>query len=259
MNLKKFWSPYCGAVSLTFDDGTENQLQKAVPLLNEFGLKGTFYLQSQGDNWRQRFSPWEKVANAGHEIGNHTLSHRCSSNYLTVSGGLEDSTVEEIESDILTAQQRLVEIAPHQKKWTFAYPCYCTFVGRGKSRQSYVPVVAKHFLTGRTAGEYGFGNQPEMVDLACVWGMPVERMSGFEMIGLVEELTSKGQWVILIFHEIDGQRLSVGSHDFRVLLDYLRRRSESIRTVPVVHVAEKISRFQATLSAATRAKISSFP
>lgn len=38
---------------------------------------------------------------------------------------------------------------------TDTYPCYCTYVGRGESRKSYVPIVAKHFLAGRSVGEYG--------------------------------------------------------------------------------------------------------
>jgi len=45
---------------------------------------------------------------------------------------------------------------------------------------------------------------------------------------------------ILIFHEIDGQRLTVGSYDFEMLLKYLNRKSEIIWTAPVVQAAKKI-------------------
>jgi hypothetical protein len=266
MDLKAFWAPYNGAVSLTFDDGTPNQLQKVVPALAGFGLRGTFYLTPRGANWRQRLAPWAEVATAGHEIGNHTLSHICAGNYALASGTkegaskasrgkksvspnpgapltgyLEDKTLADIERDILLAQERLLELAPHQKEWTFAYPCYCTHVGRGTSRQSYVPIVAKHFVAGRVGAEYGFANHPGEVDLAASWGLAVERMSGFEMIGLVEELTAQGGWVILVFHAIDGRRLSVSSSDFHMLLNHLQRRSDAIWTAPVVEVAAKIA------------------
>ena len=244
MDLKEFWSPYNGALSITFDDGTANQLEKALPLLNTLGLRGTFYLAPRGDNWQERLAPWKAVATAGHEIGNHTLSHICSSNYTGIRDGLEEKTLQEIEQDILAAQERLVQIAPHQQQWTFAYPCYCTYVGRGEAQQSYVPIVAKHFLAGRVGAEYGFGNQPTAVDLAACWGLPTDRMSGFEMIGLVEELTAQGQWVILVFHEINGSRLTVGSYDFKMLLNHLHRRADAIWTAPVVEVARKIAAFQ---------------
>ncbi len=254
MDLDAFWSPYRGAVSLTFDDGTANQLRKAIPPMDRLGLRGTFYLVPKERDWKKRYAPWTAVARSGHEIGNHTLSHACAGNFGGVAqGGLEDMTVQEIESDVLAAQERLVQIAPDQTRWTFCYPCYCTFVGRAETRQSYVPIVARHFLAGRAGGEYGFANHPAAVDLSCAWGLATERMSGFEMIGLVEELTSRGQWVILVFHEIDGSRLTVGSHEFHMLLNYLHRRRDVIWTAPVVEVAQKIAEFQAKRGAhATR-------
>ena len=249
MNSTPCWSPHRGAVSLTFDDGRVSQLEKAIPAMDELGLRGTFYLTPAGDQWRERYAPWKEVAAAGHEIGNHTLSHTCSNNFSGTRGGLEDQTLAAVERDILAAQERLEQLASHQEQWTFCYPCYCTHVGRGPSRQSYVPVVAKHFLAGRAGGEYGCANPPRVVDLACAWGLPTERMSGFEMIGLVEELTSRGLWVVLVFHDIDGSRLTVGDHDFRMLLHYLHRQAKSIWTVPVVEAAEKIAAFQAALPA----------
>ena len=244
MNEESFWSPYQGGVSLTFDDGTKNHLEKVVPVLDELGFKGTFYINPSGEDWQTRYAPWKEVAAHGHEIGNHTLTHPCPNNISGRSGGFEDLTLDEIEQDILMAQERLIQIAPHQTHWTFAYPCYATFVGYGENHQSYIPLIARHFLAGRAGGEYGFGNHPVVVDLATVWGLPVERMSGHEMIGLVEEITAQGRWAILIFHEIDGARLTVGSHDFRMLLNHLRRRSTAIWTAPINEIANKIKIYQ---------------
>ena len=240
MDLKEFWAPYCGAVSLAFDDGNPLQLQKAIPLMDEARIRGTFYLNPHGENWRERLAPWRQVAQAGHEIGNHSLTHTCSNNLLGSAGGLEDKDLAFIESDILAAQERLVELAPHQKEWTFAYPCYNTTVGRGLGAQSYVPVVAKHFLAGRARGEYGFANHPLFADLAQLSATPVERWSGLEMIGHVEGLAAQGQWLILVFHEIDGARLTVGRHDFRLLLTHLHQRRDAIWTAPGAEVAKKI-------------------
>jgi hypothetical protein len=241
VNYDAFWSPHRGAVSLTFDDGDKSQLAKAIPAMEQLGIRGTFYLNPKGKDWLKEMEPWVEVARRGHELGNHTLSHICSGNFWGGPGGLEDRTLDDLEADILAAQERLTRVAPRQKDWTFGYPCYNKFVGRGTSRQSYVPLVAKHFLAGRGPGEYGFANRPDVIDLACLWSTPVERMSGFEMVGLVELLTFQGQWVILVFHEIDGARLTVGSYDFKLLLDYLQRRSHDIWCAPVVEVARKIA------------------
>jgi hypothetical protein len=236
-----FWSPHRGAVSVTFDDGDQSQLVRAIPAMDGAGIRGTFYLNPGGKNWPKESKSWAEAAERGHELGNHKLSHICSNNFWGGPGGLEDRTLEEIEADILAAQERLAPFAPHQKDWTFAYPCYHTFVGRGAGRQSYVPLVAKHFLAGRGPGEYGFANRPDVADLACLSSTGVERMSGFEMVGLLEVLALAGQWVILTFHRIDGSRLSVESAEFKVLLDYLQRRSGDIWCAPVAEVARKIS------------------
>ncbi len=244
MDVKRFWEPFVGGVSITFDDGMDCQLEKAIPIMDGADIRGTFYLVPRDDDWQERLRPWVEVARAGHEIGNHTLSHPGSVNLPRIDHGLEDMALEEIEADILAAEERLVHIAPHQEQWTFCYPTYQTHVGRGESRRSYVPVVGRHFLAGRSVGEYGCANRPDRADLACVWGLPTERMSGFEMIGLVEELTAQGRWVVLIFHEIDGARLTVGSHEFGMLVNYLGRRSGDILTAPVVEVARKIADFR---------------
>ncbi len=63
-----------GAVSLTFDDGAQSQLDRAIPILNEHNLKATFYLNPRGD-WKTRLASWREVALAGHEVGNHTVNH----------------------------------------------------------------------------------------------------------------------------------------------------------------------------------------
>ena len=254
MDVKAPFYPYRGAVSLTFDDGTADQLERAVPPLDERQQRATFYICPGGQDWEGRLAPWRGAAASGHEIGNHSLSHPCPDQVFEAPGGLERMSLQELERDILAAQERLVQIAPRQERWTFAYPCYATFVGRGESRQSYVPLIAKHFLAGRAAGEYGFANDPARVDLACFAALPVERMSGFEMIGLVEQLAFQGGWVVLVFHEIDGSRLTVGSYDYRMLLDYLKRKEEAgeIWTAPVVEVAARIGQFQSTASSMQR-------
>ena len=88
------------------------------------------------------------------------------------------------------------------------------------------------------------GDHPAAVDLACTWGHTTDRMTGPEMIGLVEQLTALGRWLILTFHEIDGARLTVGGYEFNLLLDYLHRRREDIWTAPVAQVARKIADFR---------------
>ena len=241
--MGEFWAPHRGGVSLTFYDGGPSQLEKAIPLMDERGIKGTFFLCPGFEESQEALAPWREVAARGHEIGIHTFSHTMSSNH-TGGYGLEDMTLAQMEQDLLRAQEVLGPLAPHQRQWTFCYPSYERHVGRGTGRQSYVPLVAKQFLAGRSGAEYGCANHPQTVDLACVWGLDTPRMSGFEMIGLAEELTRRARWVVFAFHDIDGPRLTVGNHDFVMLLNYLAASSDRILTAPFGAVAERIALLQ---------------
>ena len=62
------------------------------------------------------------------------------------------------------------------------------------------------------------------------------------MIGLVEALATQGRWLVLALHEINGSRLTAGSHDFRMLLDCLARRADEVWTAPTGEVAARIAR-----------------
>ena len=74
------------ALSLTFDDGTRDHLLCALPLLERYGFKGTFYIiiRRVPERVNDPSSPtgyvtWDELrrfVDAGHEIGNHSLSHR---------------------------------------------------------------------------------------------------------------------------------------------------------------------------------------
>ncbi len=182
------WPEDCrAAVSLTYDDGNDTQLNYAAPEMEDRGFRGTFYLSCGRDDWRERLEPWVRVHEAGHEIGNHTVGHTCSRNFHDEPGapGLESMTLDDIEADVLEAQRRLGELFPRAER-SFAYPCYMTHVGMGEGRQSYVPVIARHFIAGRGYGEYGFSNSPHNCDLACLWSTPIEHMRGEQIVGLMD-------------------------------------------------------------------------
>lgn len=233
-------SKYKCAVTLTFDDGLPSQLKVAVPLLDRYGFKATFYLCPQGPDWAEKLKPWPLVAREGHEIGNHSLSHPCSCNFPFSAGRcLEEMTIEEIETDILEAQRRLETLTPGRVK-TFAYPCYQSYVGRGAERKSYVPVVARHFLAARGWGEKPWPNMPLACDLHYLWSWPAERMSAAEMIGLVEITARRRGWAIFTFHGVDEGHLPVSEPDLRALLEHLAANSE-VWVAPLAQAAEYVA------------------
>jgi peptidoglycan/xylan/chitin deacetylase (PgdA/CDA1 family) len=131
------------AVSLSFDDGRPSQLDGAA-ILDEHGIKATFYvLPDQVERAPER---WAGLVGRGHELGNHSTAHPCSGNFeFASSNALEDWTLQAIAADVdaaTTSIEHLVGTRP----LTFAYPCGQSFVGRGRQRQSYVPLIAERFV-----------------------------------------------------------------------------------------------------------------
>lgn len=237
------------AVSLTFDDGTPNQLREGVPRLDDLGLRGTWYVPIRGEGWQERLAPWQAVMAAGHELGNHSTSHICSENFQDrrPPRGLESLTLDEIRDDILGAEQILNEQFGPVSHRSFAYPCYMTHVGRGLHRQSYVPVIAEHFVAGRGGGEYGFHNHPYHADLACLAGLTCQGMMGTEMVGLVERAARQRRWAILVFHGVDQGWLSTAGYALDELLKHLVDNQHRLWIAPVAEVAAHLVTARAAL------------
>jgi len=255
------WLDGCqGAISLSFDDGSQSQLDIAIPILTEYNLFGTFYINPRGDDWKQRLTPWREAALAGHEIGNHTINHICSRNFGWGPNvkSLETTTLDEIEADVVEAERRLKELISEQPIRSFCYPCYQNHVGEGATRQSYVPVIAKYFPAARGQGEAP--NHPLFTDLHYLtsWTM-AGWMSGSQLCGFAEVAAKQGRWGILTFHGLQhgqgspwvpgsyyhGSALSADS--FRELCEYLAKHREQIWTAPVVTIAQQIITWRKTI------------
>lgn len=61
-------------VALTFDDGPSKNVNEILPLLAKYDVKATFFLI--GNEIEKYPEEAGKIAEAGHQIGNHTYSHR---------------------------------------------------------------------------------------------------------------------------------------------------------------------------------------
>ncbi len=69
--------PNSKRISLTFDDGPGPNTEKFLELLRRHGVKGTFFVL--GEQARIRPLATKHIAEEGHEIGSHTMTHM---NYL---------------------------------------------------------------------------------------------------------------------------------------------------------------------------------
>ncbi len=233
------------AVSLSFDDARGSQLDVGIPLFAKSATHATFYLTA--NNIGVRGAEWKRAAAAGHELGNHTMTHPCSGNFTwSRDRALEDHTLERIRSEMLKAN-RLIAEATGVTPTTFAYPCGQKFVGRGQRVTSYVPVVHELFVAGRGWLDEA-PNDPAFVDRAQTFGYSMDDMEFSELKSAVDQALAGGQWLVLAGHDIGatpGRQVTRVSM-LRELIDYLREPSRGVWVDTVAHVAEHIKRAEQT-------------
>lgn len=61
-------------VAITFDDGPTQNVERILPILEKYNAKATFFLI--GNEIKKNPEQARKIADAGHQIGNHTYSHQ---------------------------------------------------------------------------------------------------------------------------------------------------------------------------------------
>jgi peptidoglycan/xylan/chitin deacetylase (PgdA/CDA1 family) len=102
-------------IILTFDDGYDNHYHIVFPLLQEFGMIGTFYLITSAlDEQRRGYITWEQaaqMAEAGMEIGAHTKNH------VELRGRSYDVLVYEVVGSIESVTAHI-----GRRPITFSYP-----------------------------------------------------------------------------------------------------------------------------------------
>ena len=162
LRIAKFSGDRAGALTYTFDDNLRDQYTVGVPMLNEFGLKGTFFVipgktsdtvedaeRRQHDKRAWGTITWtelKEMAAQGHEIASHTWTHP----------GLAKLTPEEVEAQFVQANEAIrakLGLAP----LTLAFPF-------NQSTPGIQAVALKHYVAFRSY-QHGIGGRSTVESL----------------------------------------------------------------------------------------------
>jgi sialidase-1 len=190
------------AVSITFDDARISQTERGIPLLNKYGVRGTFYI-SPGNVVKHQ-EEWKMAVAAGQEIGNHLIYHPCSVNFdWSRSHALENYSPDQMKAELDSANSFIKNLLGVECV-SFGYPCGQTYIGSGTSTQSYVPLVASMFETGRCwLGESP--NDPLFCNMSQITGIEIDGKSFGQVRSIIESAKATGKWVVFAGHEMgDG-------------------------------------------------------
>lgn len=194
------------ALSLTFDDARPTQIENGVPLFDRYGVLATFYASVGALNLKKE--AWRRAAVTGHEIAAHTVGHPCSCNFgfITPKTSLEDMTLDQMEEELAVSNAQIEELVG-VKPVSFAYPCGQKFVGRGVNLRSYVPLVARQYLTGRGWRDEYF-NAPDRCDMAQLSGVEFDGADFEQVRPQIETAAQTGNWLVFAGHNIGTESAS---------------------------------------------------
>lgn len=238
------------ALSLSFDDARASQVDTGLAVLDALGARVTFFVVPSAVE--PRLPGWRQAVAAGHEIGNHSLTHPCSGNFPWArQKALEEFTLERMRRELVDTNARVKELLGVTPE-TFAYPCGQTFVGRGAQTRSYVPLVAELFVAGR-GWLAESPNDPAFCDLAQVLGMEMDGKDFEQILPLLEQSRETGGWLVLGGHEIgEGGRQTTRVAMLRKLVPYARDPANGIWLAPVGTVAKYVREIQRAASRMTK-------
>ena len=226
------------AISLTFDDARGSQASKGAPLLDEYEVKATFYVVPSAV--KGQLEGWKKVVDKGHEIGNHSLKHSCSGNFVwSRNSALENYTVAQMRAELLEANSQ-IEALLGVKPESYAYPCGQTFVGRGKNTQSFVPIISELFASGRTWLDEA-PVDPNYCDMAQLTGVEMDGKDFEQILPVIEAASKNGQWLVLAGHEMaDSGPQTTKLATLRKLCAYAKDPANGIWIAPVGEIARHV-------------------
>jgi len=227
---------YKTAVCLTYDDGLDCHIDVAVPALDSYNLKGTFYCTGFSSSLHNRLDDWRAITLNGHELGNHTLFHPCDGerfDWVKPEYDLRTYTLLQIRNELVTANTLLTAVDGKDER-TFAYTCSDFEV----NNISFVDSLRNIFVAARSNGPI-----PESIDQVDLHFMPswgVVDPTGAELIDYVKKAQEQGTIAIFMFHSVGGGYLNVSSEAHRELLAYLRSNEKEIWTDTFIKVMKYI-------------------
>jgi peptidoglycan/xylan/chitin deacetylase (PgdA/CDA1 family) len=213
------WNGYRAALSLTFDDGDPSQLDFAIPEMEKRGIRGSFYLVV---NRLDRVEEWKKASRFGHELGNHSLTHRRAS---TLAPG-------EAETEVGVAKQKLEETLGVPIE-TFVYPY-------SEVTPALRQAAEKHHFITRCGLELPPMTPESDPDWAYLPSLVAWTYTSAGILkGWANTALQDGGWTLPMFHSFDGTKTGwqpMARKVFIEFLDFLAEEKDRLWLGPVREV-----------------------
>ncbi len=218
------------AVSFTFDDGPQSDVDVALPMFEKYGYKATFNIvtnwASGGGSGMLNWSGVEKLAKAGHEIASHSDSH-------PNSGSMPSS---EIASSKATLNQKIQQ---NYGVITLAYP-NCNTPGDAQVLQNY---VLGRVCNGTWVGGSDIMGKDGPNNWAAVSALMTGNQGTSDFKGNMQKAVSQGGWVAFLTHGFTtgtngwANYSPTDANGMASALQWAQQNDKDIWVAPMGHVA----------------------
>jgi hypothetical protein len=222
------------AVTLTFDDGIPGQYAVAVPLLDKYGFKGTFFMSvSIVNNQHISWGTINKAAAEGHEIANHALTHP----------HFPKMPLDSIAWECAESNKQMDVLLPAQKMITHAYP-FGEGGGNTPKDKAIRKTVAPYFIGARATqnkpypyNAYNFAKTND--DYYNINSRMIADSASMANFGKdIDETISVGGWFCPTYHGIEDGWIITPGKVFAQHLEELNKRKDSVWVAPFKNVIQ---------------------
>lgn len=232
------------AVSLSYDDALPVHREETAPQLEQRGLRATFYVPIDSDLLDHR-DAWVRIAQAGHELGNHTIFHPCRNpgnarSWPLPHRNLCDYTPARWEDEVRVAS-RILRSYDGREARSFGNTCCDLTLGIDETEAELDEMIARHFVAGRGATT-GVPADPRSVRLTRVGCVSADGLAFEQIRQVLDAAAAIRGWVIFMAHGIGrDHRLQWSVESHSQAIDYLAANTRTIWTAPVAEVAAHIA------------------
>ncbi|GGD18993.1 chitooligosaccharide deacetylase [Aquisalinus flavus] len=232
------------AIALTYDDALDTHLDVALPALDARALKGTFFVTVGSYPFTARFEEWRALTGAGHELANHTLFHPCTGgpgrDWVMADRDLATYTAGRFV-DELALTNRILEALDGESVRTYAYTCGDTEAGG----ESIIEALAPYAIAARTVRQETPVDGNGLPDTYLIGTYAEGDPTGAQLIAYAERILAEGTVGTYLFHDIEGEHLSVTAQAHGELLDWLVDHEDEIWVTTFREIMEHVRAHEA--------------
>jgi len=219
------------AVSLSYDDALNSQLDNVIPALDKLNLKASFYVVPNSPVMNLRLDEWLAASKNGHELGNHSIYHPCRASlpnrdWVEKQHDLDLYSVNQIIEE-LTKANTLLKAIDGKVERTYTIPCGDLLVGG----EEYLNKVNHLFIAIK-------GHEVDK-RFSLIWDPT--GATGKELIEYIKNISADILQVNIIFHGVGGDYLSVTTKAHQELLNFLANNSDTYYVDSYINLMKYVS------------------